>query len=138
MFSWDSQCVVGLDWGGMCLFKGHMNCSGIDMYFIAAVIVKLVTTLPFQSWRITIIFMTRFRCKNTLKGVFCWKTNRVVQRRVQNGKMKNNAGAQDPNTYLRAKVRGQTYPFTMIRSGLLSTEPEFFITFTQNTLFLSL
>lgn len=88
--------------------------------------------------RITLNFMTRFRCKNTPKRVFYCKTSRVVQRRVQNGKMKNNAGAQDPNTYLRAKVRGQTYPFTMIRSGLLSTEPEFFITFTQNTLFLSL
>ncbi len=34
--------------------------------------------------------------------------------------MENKAGAQDPNTYLRAKVRGQTYPFIMIRRGLFS------------------
>ncbi|RXN07791.1 rho guanine nucleotide exchange factor 25-like protein [Labeo rohita] len=40
---------------------------------------------------------------NTPKGVFYWKTNRAVQRRVPNGKMENKAGTQDPNTYLRAE-----------------------------------
>jgi len=49
-----------------------------------------------------------FRSKNTQKRVFYCKTSRVVQRRVQNGKMENKAGAQDTNTYLREKVRGQT------------------------------
>lgn len=62
------------------------------------------------------------RSKRETKGVLYWKTAGVVQRRAQNWKLENKAGTQDPNAYLRAKVRSQTYPFFFF------TEHEFFVT----------
>lgn len=63
------------------------------------------------------------RSKRETKGVLYWKTAGVVQRRAQNWKLENKAGTQDPNAYLRAKVRSQTYPFFFF-----FTEHEFFVT----------
>lgn len=105
------RLICGGMWSVLGLFESFRYGHAFDCYCES----KAATALPLQRWRTPLNFTTCFRSNNKMKGVFYWKKKRVVLRRVQNWKMENKAGTKDSNTYLRTKVRGQTYPVKMFR-----------------------